>query len=282
MDKAALDLGLGVHGPDGFREAGQPIHSKNQHIVYAPVFELIEHAEPVLGGFALAKPDAEALLSSFQVDADHQVGGHVLDPAVHPELEEQRIHEHNGVNRLQRPVLTFLGLVDNGIGDAADRFGRDVVVVDFLDVVLDIAGAHPLGIHGKDEFLEAAYVLVALLDDCRRKFGFSVPGHIDDDGPDLRGKLFVAVAIAAVAGITVRRLVAVVAEEARHFGSHGRFDHVLDHRTENGIEVVQAGDLSLEHLPGQFVTVDQHGNLLGFRPLVEVYTVFVTGLTMAS
>jgi len=34
-------------------------------------------------------------------------------------------------------------------------------------------------------------------------------------------------------------LVAVVAEETGHLGPHGRFDHVLDHRAENGIEVVQ-------------------------------------------
>ena len=76
-----------------------------------------------------------------------------------------------------------------------------------------------------------------------------------------------AVAVAAIAGIAGGCLVAVVAEEAGHLGSHGRFDHVLDHRAENGIEVVQAGDLSLEHLPGQFVTVDQHGNLLGLSSL---------------
>ena len=41
----------------------------------------------------------------------------------------------------------------------------------------------------------------------------------------------------------------------------------LDYRTENGIEVVQAGDLSFEHLPGQFVTVDQHENFLELSPL---------------
>ena len=123
VNEATLDFGLGIHGSDGFRKACQAIHGENQHVVYAPVFELIEHAEPVLGGFALAKPDAETLLFPLQIDADHQVGGHVLDPAIHPELEEQRIHEHDSVNRLQRPVLPFLGLVDDGIGDAADRLG---------------------------------------------------------------------------------------------------------------------------------------------------------------
>lgn len=55
-------------------------------------------------------------------------------------------------------------------------------------------------------------------------------------------------------------------EKAGHLGAHGRFDHVPDHRTENGIEAVQAGDLSLELLPGQCITVDQHENLLGLSP----------------
>ena len=267
MNEATLDFSLGIYGSDGFGKAGQAIHGKDQHVVYAPVFELIEHAEPVLGGFALAKPDAQALLAPLQVDADHQVGGHILDPTVRTELEEQRVHEHNGVNRLQRPVLPFLGLVDDGVGNPADRFRRNVVVVDFLDVVLDIAGTHPLGIHGKDELLEAADILLAFLDDGRVELGFPVPRNIDDDGTDLRGQLFLAVAVTAIAGIALRGLVAIIAEEAGHLGSHGRLDHVLDHRTENGIEVVQAGDLSLEHLPGQFVTVDQHGNLLGLLPL---------------
>ncbi len=31
---------------------------------------------------------------------------------------------------------------------------------------------------------------MAFLDNGRRKLGFSVPGHIDGDGVDLRGKLF--------------------------------------------------------------------------------------------
>jgi len=62
-------------------------------------------------------------------------------------------------------------------------------------------------------------------------------------------------------------LVAVIAKEAGHLGPHCRFDHVLDHRAENRIEVIQAGDLSLEHLPGKFITVNQHENLLELEPL---------------
>ena len=135
-----------------------------------------------------------------------------------PGLAEQ--HEHDGVNRLQRPVLPFLGLVDDGVGDPTDRFRRNVVVVDFLDVVLDIAGAHPLGIHGKYEFLETADILLAFPDDGRVELGFPVPRNINDDGTNLRGQLFLAVAVTAIAGIALRRLVAVVAEEAGHLGSH--------------------------------------------------------------
>jgi len=49
VNQAALNLRLGIHGPDGFWEAGQSVHGEDQHVVHAPVFELIEHAEPVLG-----------------------------------------------------------------------------------------------------------------------------------------------------------------------------------------------------------------------------------------
>ena len=115
MNQATLDFSLGIHGSDGFREAGQSVDGEDQHVIYAPVFELIEHAEPVLGGFAVAKPNPEALLAPLQVDADHHIGSNVFDAAIHPELEKQRVHEHNGVNRLQRPVLPFLGLVDDSV-----------------------------------------------------------------------------------------------------------------------------------------------------------------------
>jgi len=64
------------------------------------------------------------------------------------------------------------------------------VVVDFLDVVLDIAGAHPLGIHGKDELLEAADILLAFLDDGRVELGFRSRGTSMTMGPTFEANSF--------------------------------------------------------------------------------------------
>lgn len=75
VNEATLDFGLRVHGSDRFREAGQPIHCKNKHIVDVTVLELIERPKPVPGGLTLSKPDAQSPLFSFPVNADHQVRG---------------------------------------------------------------------------------------------------------------------------------------------------------------------------------------------------------------
>ena len=56
---------------------------------------------------ALAQSDADALLAALQVDADYQVGGHVLDPAIRTEIRTDVTFAFLSMCRLQLRWLTL-------------------------------------------------------------------------------------------------------------------------------------------------------------------------------
>ena len=154
-----------IDGPNGLGETCQAIHGEYQHVAHTTVLEFVQHPQPILGRLGLADPDSQALLVACEVDSDHQISGHVLDPAVNPELEKEGVHENNSVDCLEGPILPLLSLVQDGVGDPAYRLRRDLMVVDFLDVVLNVTSAHPLGIHRQDGVLETADISLPLLHD---------------------------------------------------------------------------------------------------------------------
>lgn len=69
MDDAALDLGLWKHGPNGFPESCKAVHAKQQHILYAPVLQVIQHSHPEPGALIGSYRDAEDLFVAFRRDA---------------------------------------------------------------------------------------------------------------------------------------------------------------------------------------------------------------------
>ena len=63
------------------------------------------------------------------------------------------IQKDHGVDRLKRPLLPLLGNGQNSVCDAADRAVRNGYSLDILDMGLNIAGGHALGIHLQDFLL---------------------------------------------------------------------------------------------------------------------------------
>ncbi len=61
MDHTPLALGLRVNCPVRLFEAGKPIYTEEQHILYPAVLQVIEHPKPELAGFIC--PCRDALLS---------------------------------------------------------------------------------------------------------------------------------------------------------------------------------------------------------------------------
>ncbi len=58
MDHAPPDLGLRVNCPDRLFEAGKPVHTEEQHILYPAVFQVVQHPKPELAGFICPYRDA--------------------------------------------------------------------------------------------------------------------------------------------------------------------------------------------------------------------------------
>jgi len=58
MHDALLDLCLGVYSLDCFGYALEIVHREDEHIFQTPVSKLIEHRDPILGGFGLTDPEA--------------------------------------------------------------------------------------------------------------------------------------------------------------------------------------------------------------------------------
>ena len=53
VDDAVLNLGVGVDGFDGLREAFQAIHAGNQNVFYTPVVQIGQHRQPVMSTFLI-------------------------------------------------------------------------------------------------------------------------------------------------------------------------------------------------------------------------------------
>ena len=74
-------------------------------------------------------------------DAEREVDRLVAHRALVADLHPQRVEEHQRIERLERPVLPFGHLVQDGVGHRADQVGRDVDAIELAQVALDLADA---------------------------------------------------------------------------------------------------------------------------------------------
>ena len=72
MDDAFLNLRPGIDRLDRLGDCLEIVHRKNQNVLDAPVLQLIQDREPVLGGFCLADPQPQAFLLPVQVDPEER------------------------------------------------------------------------------------------------------------------------------------------------------------------------------------------------------------------
>jgi hypothetical protein len=63
------------------------------------------------------------MLFTVGVDPGGQAGGLGLDHVVVADLDHDRVQEHHRVDRIQRPVLPGLHLLQHRVGDPGDRLG---------------------------------------------------------------------------------------------------------------------------------------------------------------
>ena len=59
VDDAALVIGLGIRSSDGSADLGQSVRAQDQDVLYAAVFQFIQHGQPVPGAFIFANLDGQ-------------------------------------------------------------------------------------------------------------------------------------------------------------------------------------------------------------------------------
>src|SRR5699024_4231027 len=139
--------------------------------------------------------------------------------------------------RLQRPLLPLLGDGEDLVCDPAYGAVRYGNPIDVLDMSLNIAGGHALGVHGQDLFLNVlADAGLTLFQHLRLKLPFPVPGnrdlHVSKACPERLAAMtipavvcsLVLVVISAVAQILIQLCLQTVLHE---FGN-GLLEQVLD------------------------------------------------------
>jgi hypothetical protein len=114
------------------------------------------------------------------------------------DLDPDRVEENQRVKRLQRPVLPFVPLLQDGVGDGADRIRRNIEPIELTPVPLDLAGAHPTGVHCTDLLIDARKAPLILGDQRRIEGRQPVAGDLEGDLAGVGQHRLRAVAVAAV------------------------------------------------------------------------------------
>lgn len=108
------------------------------------------------------------------------------------------------VDGIQRPLLPFTDHAQNLVGEAADGAVQNADAVDVLNMGLDIAGGHALGVHGQNLLLNVlANAGLILFQHLGLKLTLSVSGNRHLHIPKADAQRFAIVAVAAVGCVFV-------------------------------------------------------------------------------
>mgnify|MGYP006900618202 CR=1 FL=1 len=144
MHDAPLVLRLRIRRRYGFPDSAQAIRADHENVLYAAVFQLIEHAQPEFCALVLADRDAQNFLPAFLVDAEDHIRRRFADPIVLPHVEHHGVNVCDGIYRAQRPLLPRLDLRQQPVRNGRDHPFADLKPVDVLDLLRNLRYAHPL------------------------------------------------------------------------------------------------------------------------------------------
>ena len=139
-------IGLREDGGDRLGEALQAIDDGDQDVLDAAVLQLVHDPQPELGALGLLDPEAEDLLGAVGQDAERDVDRLVADDALVADLDPDGVEEDQRIDRLERPVLPFGDLLQDGVGDGRDQVRRDV---DAVELVADGRGSRARSCRGR-------------------------------------------------------------------------------------------------------------------------------------
>ena len=158
-----------------------PVDHRDQHILGTAGLELVHHPQPELRPLGLLDPQPQHLLVAVAGDPDGQVHRLVAHQALVADLHPQRVEVHDRVDWLQGAVLPRRDVLEHRVGDGRDKRCGHPDAVQFLNVRLDVARAHPARVHGDDLLVETGKTALVLADQHRVESALTVPGNVQHD-----------------------------------------------------------------------------------------------------
>ncbi len=110
-------------GIDCIRETLEAVHNGDQDVFQPAIFEIIHDGKPEFGRFIGRDPKTQNLAFALWRDAQSHVSRLVFNLSAFriADFNPQGIEKNNRINRLQSAVLPVGNLLQNRIGDVADK-----------------------------------------------------------------------------------------------------------------------------------------------------------------
>ena len=105
---------------DGRIKSRQIVRAGDKNILYAPVFQTVEHSRPELGALVFACPHAQNIFPATQIDPNGNVHRFLHDLSFAADMVVDGIQKYHGVDGFQRPLLPLLGDGQDIVRNSAD------------------------------------------------------------------------------------------------------------------------------------------------------------------
>ncbi len=175
------------------------------------------------------------------------------------DFDDDGVEVNDGVEGIEIAVLPGFDLLDDGVGGVCNEGARDLYLVDFKEVLLDLAHAQASRIEAHNALVEAVELALMLGHECGFKVAVTVARNLDCDLAVVATQCLGAVTITGVGrvcgGAVGRTLMFVVAEVGGELGIKDTVDKPLFQFGEQAFRSEQVARLAVvfEQLVEEFV-----------------------------
>ena len=89
------------------RQSPSNVGAGDENILYAPVFQAVEHRCPEFGALIFTDPHTQNIFLAVQIDANGNIDRLLDDLPLAADMVVDGIQKNHGVDGLQRPLLPF-------------------------------------------------------------------------------------------------------------------------------------------------------------------------------